>query len=291
MAAGVAGAQGVIGLPGRPPIGGDLGKRLLGLAGPALQQHRHGQVPADEIPQEPVIPADVRQGLPGERNRLVSVTVLASELGPQDRQHCRDVGVPAGRGAGRSLPIGVGVFGLGEQRLHLIDAATDRRPDRPGQAQPRPGLDHLGGQRRQPAIDGRALAVLEALLAVLLDQPGGPAGLPGSQGMIHGRIGLPVGLQPGGRVAVQHRHTVGICVLETGAQQVGEQAVVAPPASFLVQGNQEQVGPLDLLQGGLAAPWPVTASHSGPDRRPRIDVSSRNRTSWSGWRASTSSVR
>ena len=56
------------------------------------------------------------------------------------------------------------------------------------------------------------------------------------------------------------RHTVGICVLETGAQQVGEQAVVAPPASFLVQGNQEQVGPLDLLQGGLAAPWPVTAS-------------------------------
>ena len=191
--------------------------------------------------------------------------------------------------AGRSLPIGVGVFGLGEQRLHLIDAATDQRPDRPGQAQPRPGLDHLGGQRRQPAIDGRALAVLEAFLAVLLDagRPSWPPRQPGHDPRPHRPARWPPARRPRCGAAPAHGRDLRA---GAGAQQVGEQAVVAPPASFLVQGNQEQVGPLDLLQGGLAAPWPVTASHSGPDRRPRIDVSS-SRTSWSGWRASTSSVR
>jgi hypothetical protein len=40
--------------------------------------------------------------------------------------------------------------------------------------------------------------------------------------------------------------------MQAGAQQVGEQPVVAPPAAFLVQRDQEQVGPLDLLQPLLA---------------------------------------
>src|ERR1041384_6327948 len=40
---------------------------------------------------------------------------------------------------------------------------------------------------------------------------------------------------------------------QPGAQQVGEQLVVAPPAAHLVQWQQEQPGPLHLLEQGLAA--------------------------------------
>jgi hypothetical protein len=252
LASGVAGAQGVVGLPGRPPVGGDVGQRLFGVAGPALQQHRHCQVPADEVPQQPVVLSDLRQGSLGERDGAVGVTVLAGEFGVQDRQHRGDVGVPAGRGAGRSLAGGIGIFGVGEQGFHLVDAAADECPDGSGQAQPRPGMDQLGGQRRQPAVHRGALAALEALLGVLLDQPGGPVDLPGGQSVAHGLIDQPVGLQPGGRIAVERWQPVGMCLMQAGAQQVGEQPVVAPPAAFLVQRDQEQVGPLDLLQPLLA---------------------------------------
>jgi hypothetical protein len=40
--------------------------------------------------------------------------------------------------------------------------------------------------------------------------------------------------------------------LQAGAEQVGEQLVVAPPAAHLIQRQQEQVGPLHLLQHLLA---------------------------------------
>ena len=45
----------------------------------------------------------------------------------------------------------------------------------------------------------------------------------------------------------------GLFLLQAGAEQVGEQVVVAPPAAHLIQRDQEQARPLDLLQQRLAA--------------------------------------
>ncbi len=39
---------------------------------------------------------------------------------------------------------------------------------------------------------------------------------------------------------------------ETGAQQIGEQPVVAVPAALVVERHEEEVRPLDLLEHGLA---------------------------------------
>jgi hypothetical protein len=41
-------------------------------------------------------------------------------------------------------------------------------------------------------------------------------------------------------------------LLQAGAEQVGEQMVVAPPAAHLIQRHQEQAGPFDRLQRRLA---------------------------------------
>ena len=52
---------------------------------------------------------------------------------------------------------------------------------------------------------------------------------------------------------MQPRHPAGLFLLQAGAEQVGEQAVVAPPAAHLIERQQEQAGLLHLLQQGLAA--------------------------------------
>jgi hypothetical protein len=68
-----------------------------------------------------------------------------------------------------------------------------------------------------------------------------------------GVVDQPMRLVPGGRGPVQPRHPLGLLLSEAGAEQVGEQLVVAPPTSLLVQRHQEQVSPLDLLQQLLVA--------------------------------------
>ena len=86
-----------------------------------------------------------------------------------------------------------------------------------------------------------------------LDQPGGPGGVPGSQRVAHCVVGQPVLLAPGRRGPVQRRDPAGLLLLlQPGAQQVGEQVVVAPPAAHLIQRHQEQVRPLHPLQHHLA---------------------------------------
>jgi len=47
-------------------------------------------------------------------------------------------------------------------------------------------------------------------------------------------IGQPALRVPGGRVPVQFRNAAGLFGLQAGAEQVGEQVVVAPPAAHLV---------------------------------------------------------
>ena len=90
-------------------------------------------------------------------------------------------------------------------------------------------------------------------------------------------LGQAVLFVPGGRVAVRLRHLAGLFDLQAGAEQVGEQVVVAPPAADLIQRHQEQPGPLHLVQQRLApgaAGDRVTQRGRGdnlaPLRRPRL---------------------
>ena len=62
---------------------------------------------------------------------------------------------------------------------------------------------------------------------------------------------------------MQLRYLVGLFGLQTGAEQVGEQVVVAPPAADFIKRYQEQPGLLDLLQQCLA---PGAAGHRVAER-------------------------
>ena len=80
--------------------------------------------------------------------------------------------------------------------------------------------------------------------------------------------------------------------LQVGAQQIGEQVVVAPPPPLLVQRDQEQAGPLDRLQQLLA----VGAAHHGVAERAAEPVEDRRlqqerAAARRAGRSSTSSVR
>ncbi len=52
---------------------------------------------------------------------------------------------------------------------------------------------------------------------------------------------------------MQARDPAGPLLLQAGAEQVGEQVVVAPPAAHLIQRHQEQAGLFHPLQHRLAA--------------------------------------
>jgi hypothetical protein len=69
----------------------------------------------------------------------------------------------------------------------------------------------------------------------------------------HRVIGQIMLLRPGGRGPVQRLHPAGLLSLQPGAQQIGEQVMVAPPAAHLIQRHQEQARPLDAGQHRLAA--------------------------------------
>jgi hypothetical protein len=76
--------------------------------------------------------------------------------------------------------------------------AAEHRHPHLGQAQPRAGPDHLGGQERQPPLNRRSLAWQEGCVEVALDQLGRPHRIPGGHRVPQGIIGQLMFLMPGG---------------------------------------------------------------------------------------------
>src|SRR5215470_9691226 len=64
-------------------------------------------------------------------------------------------------------------------------------------------------------------------------------------------------LEPAAGSAVQFRNQGRVCLPQTGAQYLGKQLMVAIPLPFIVQGDQEQVAPLDVRQPRLAIVSPA----------------------------------
>jgi len=139
-----------------------------------------------------------------------------------------------------------------QQRLGLLQSAPQQGPHRLCHQQPRPSADQLGGQPRHPAVDRRTLGTAQQRVEMPLDQPGGPDLVAGGQGMPDGVVDQPVALVPGRRGLVQPAHPLRPGLPQAGAQQIGEQMVVTPPAALPVQRHQEQVGPFGLLEQPLA---------------------------------------
>ena len=241
-----------------PP--GDAGHEgAFGLGEPAAQPFGHGQESVGGGAEQPFFWFALGQRLRGERGRGPGVATELGQIAAEQRRQGRDIDQEAGRDAGRRLerligPAGGRALSRVQERFDFLEVAAGGGHDRLRQQQPGTGPDHLVGQHRQPAVDGRGLAAdVVDHIEVLLDDPGRPGRLAGGGRVADGVIGQPVPGVPGRGVAVQLRRASGLFFLQAGAEQVGEQVVIAPPAAHLIQRDQEQARPLGLLEQRLAA--------------------------------------
>ena len=85
-----------------------------------------------------------------------------------------------------------------------------------------------------------------------LDQSRGPLRIARGERVLDSLVGEIVLVVPRGRRAVDGDGTLRALGREPGPQQVGEQVVVPPPAPDVVERDEEQVRPLDLLERRLA---------------------------------------
>jgi hypothetical protein len=80
-----------------------------------------------------------------------------------------------------------------------------------------------------------------------LDQVGGPGEVPGGQGVPDRLLGQIVALVPLAGALVQQRNLVRPLTEHAYPQHIGEQVVVPVPLPPVVQGHDEQVGALKIL--------------------------------------------
>ena len=79
------------------------------------------------------------------------------------------------------------------------------------------------------------------------------------------RLGaVAVGVEPVGGSAVQSGHLVGLLVREAGSKHIAEEVVVPVPLSAVVEGDKEQVRPLEGFEGRLGV---AAARYCGAERR------------------------
>ena len=263
-------AQPPLGLLNPPEVEGRTERQVppfrRGPFGEEVGQHafRGDQAPGDPVRERHVVAGDraeqlvvlgqLLEGGLGELTLPFCFSVQAGQIGAGDRDGGRHVGqeavVAVDRGpvrlAGRLVER---LLRHRQQRFDLVQPAGHHRDLGLPQREHRPALDHLGRERGEPGDEGRDLgAPPDLLLEVPLDQLGGPGHLAGDQRMPDGVGRQLVPLVPARCGAVQLRHPRRVPPLQGGAQQVGEQVVVAPPATLLVERDQEQVGPLHRLQ-------------------------------------------
>ena len=143
---------------------------------------------------------------------------------------------------GLELRLDAGVLARAEQHLGI------------GHPKRRPGIQQRGWERLQPAKDGDQRATKVQRHPVALDEALGPLDVMASRSMLEGLDLEAVGLIPlaGAEVVLIHGPGRDRALLAPLPQQIGEQMVVPVPAPLAVQGDDEQVGPIEVLEGLLA---------------------------------------
>ena len=144
---------------------------------------------------------------------------------------------------------------LGVPQAGLDALGLASHEDGPGVAvaQHGPCPDQLVGERLQPPTEGRLLPVAGRRRHRELDE------VRGSREVLAGhrvadRLGaFAVLLVPLGRAPMELRDVLGPLIAQARLEHVGEQMVVAIPLPPVVQGDEEQVPPLERLEHRLAA--------------------------------------
>ncbi len=115
-----------------------------------------------------------------------------------------------------------------------------------------PGIQRRGWQRLQPVKNGDQCATKVQGHPVALDEALGPLHVMASRSMLEGLDLEAVSLIPLAGTEVVLVHVLARDrMLAPLPQQLGEQVVVAIPAPLVVQGDAEQVCPLEILEGLL----------------------------------------
>ena len=153
------------------------------------------------------------------------------------------------------------------------------------------GANSLQRQQLEPADERGLLALLLHGRHRDQDHFGRPVEGRGVDRVADRLRGVAVSFEPVARSQVQLVDVLGQLVEQPGAQHLGEEVVIAVPLAVVVERHEEEVRPVQRLEGGAPPLAPVTASHRSPVSRERIDVSSRNLRTASGCRCSTSSTR
>ena len=169
-------------------------QQSLGLGWPALQPLGHARVPPDDGAEHRLAFAAGGHGPRDEIDRGLGVAAKLGEIYAKERDRRRDVHQQASRPSGGRLEALIGIW---RRPFGQIQAAP-RPPARPPSSKGQPGRasnrrGRAAGQFRwqggQPPLHRRALAVpVEALIEVLLDQPGGLGHLPGGYGVAGGVV-------------------------------------------------------------------------------------------------------
>ena len=185
--------------------------------------------------------------------------------------------------------LGAAVARLG-QLVGCDDPALDLV--KPPEVDPKPCLDQadvglgghlLGREPVDPASDRFGASALQELVPVSGDQIDRGADIAGRRGMLDRLVHLTLVRVPGRRPLVERPNGLRMRLTELMPQQVAEEVVVAVPLPLGVEGDDEQVCALEVLQEGRCVLSRVTAAHSGAERRSRIDVCRRNSRTASGW--------
>ena len=116
------------------------------------------------------------------------------------------------------------------------------------ESQHRSCLDDVVGDGGQPGDDGRLLTVALQGGYGELGQVGCPVDIAGDDRMPYGQVGFAGLVIPAAGAGVEVGDLCAPLVEEMGAQHLSEQVVVAVPAADAVQRDEEQVGPVQMLE-------------------------------------------
>ena len=139
-------------------------------------------------------------------------------------------------------------FGVVQTVFDGVEVAGDHQHPSVEDAEHGAAPDHVVGERVEPAEECRVLPVAAQGRQGKFHQMGGAFEVSAGQCVPHGVLDKVVVLVPVAGAPMQHRHQVGFLAEHAGTEHVGEQVVVAEPRPVFVQGYDEQVGALEVLE-------------------------------------------